>query len=62
MPGATSKCAATLIAFDNASNFERTDAAMLALSRIASENASNFERTDAAMVVVKSRTRKEVDE
>ncbi len=62
MQGTTSECAATLIASDNASNFERTDAAMLALSSIASDNASNFERTDAAMFVLSSWTRKEVDE
>jgi hypothetical protein len=52
MPGATSEFAATLIASDNASNFERTDVAMLGSSS-PSENASNFERTDAATVVVK---------
>lgn len=53
MPGATSEFAATLIASDNASNFERTDVAMLGLSSSPSENASNLERTDAATAVVK---------
>ena len=51
MPGGTNECAATLIAFDNASNFERTDAATLALSSIGCDSASNFERTDAALLV-----------
>jgi hypothetical protein len=48
MQSATDECAAILIASDNGSNFEKTDAAMLALSSIASDSASNFERTDAA--------------
>ena len=53
MPGATSEYAVTPIASDNASNFGRTDAAMLGLSSTAPGNASNFERKDAATIVVK---------
>jgi hypothetical protein len=48
MHGATSEYAATLTASDGASNFERTDAAMLASHSIAADSAENFERTDAA--------------
>ena len=48
MHGATREYAAILTASDSASNFERTDAAMLALPSIASDSAENFERTDAA--------------
>jgi hypothetical protein len=48
MQSATSEYAATLIASDSASNFERTDAATLALRSIAADSAENFERTDAA--------------
>jgi len=39
MPDATSECAVTPIGYDNASNFERMDAAMLGLKSIAWENA-----------------------
>ena len=46
MQDPTSECAATLIASDNASNFERMDAAVLASGRIAFNNVANFERTD----------------
>ena len=62
MQGATNECAATLIASDNASNFGRTDAAVLASGRIAFDNVANFERTDAARLVFSSWIRKEVDE
>ena len=48
MPGTTSECAATLIASDSVSNFEKMDAAMLALTSIASHNAAKFGRMDAA--------------
>jgi hypothetical protein len=43
MPGATSKCGATLIASDNGSNFERMAAAVLASRSLAFENVANVE-------------------
>ena len=61
MQGATNECAATLIASDNASNFGRTDAAVLASGRIAFDNVANFERMDVARSCFGSWTRKEVD-
>ena len=47
MPSTTSEYAATLIGSDNGSNFERTDAAMLALTSSASDNAAKCGRMDA---------------
>ena len=48
MRNTTGERGATLIGSDNVSNFEKMDAAMLALASIATDNAANVERMDAA--------------
>ena len=62
MQRATSGFVVTLIGFDNVLNFERTDAAALALRKIAFNNGANVTRSAAASALSSYKTRKEVNE